>query len=192
MNTTISPLFPTPITLVNDFISESERVVLLKKVLKIRHQHHSALIGDAFSSFDYGEIIKECVGESLINKINKQISTYSDLMGYGKREDIKLKSIWSNIQKKGSQLKRHRHPNSKITGALYLNINSNSSSIYFYNPNPYIYFDSYEKYNDYNCQYYKIIPLNSQLILFPSWLEHGSEEEKNNSESRVVISFNAI
>ena len=46
-----------------------------------------------------------------------------------------------------------------------------------------------ENVTEYSSQNVKFMPTVGDLILFPSWLEHGSDK-KNQSKERIVLSFN--
>jgi len=184
----ISTLFSVPVLTFHNFISESDRIDILEKVLKKPHQRHGALIGDAKST--HGNLNDNLeIDSSIISKINQQVGSFSQFIGY--RPNLSIVNIWSNIQKKGSQLISHQHAESKVSGALYINVDSKSSNLYFHNPNPYVKYSVYEEVSEFNCPIYSFTPVNGMLILFPSWLEHSSNYEKNMTDNRVVISFNA-
>jgi uncharacterized protein (TIGR02466 family) len=84
------------------------------------------------------------------------------------------------------------HANSILSGSLYINVDNESSKLYFDNPNQFIkYFEyNYQELTDYNFEYFYITPKVGDLVIFPSWLTHGSNGEQNNTENRTVISFN--
>lgn len=187
-NPVISALFSVPVLTFHNFISESERIDILGNILKSPHQRHGALLGDAKSTHGNSNDRLD-IDPSIISKIDQQVIAFSQLIGYG--TNLSIVDIWSNIQKKGSQLIAHQHPESKVSGALYINVDSKSSNLYFHNPNPYVKYGMYEEESQFNFSLYKFTPVNGMLILFPSWLEHSSNYEKNMTDKRVVISFNA-
>ena len=47
-----------------------------------------------------------------------------------------------------------------------------------------------ENRNHYNYEWYKIEVKNCQLVLFPSWLKHGKNDDINQMDDRMVVSFN--
>ena len=95
-----------------------------------------------------------------------------------------------NIQHKDSILKEHCHPQSLVSGALYINVDENQK-IYFHNPNPYVYSSPKEKITPYNMEHQFIKVNKGDLLLFPSWLRHGKDDHVNTMDDRIVISFNA-
>ena len=185
MNYEIFSLFPIPVLRVKNFITEDERFDLLKRIDCIKHEEHPTLIGDTVSSHNIKNNLLE---NSLVDKLQDPLDYYCKVNGLAK---VKITNSWSNIQNKNSRLLDHRHPESKISGALYINVSMNSSNLYFLNPNPFNEFVDYIEETEYNFSYVRIEPENCQLILFPSWLKHGSHEETNNMDNRIVVSFNA-
>ena len=81
---------------------------------------------------------------------------------YGVRK-LKIDNSWVNIQNKNSVLKKHSHPDSIV---------------------------DFKKETEFNSENYFFKPQTGDLILFPSWLMHSSD--KNNSSSRIALSFNTI
>ena len=182
-------LFPTPIASFPNFITEKERVELFENVKKINHYKHGFLEGNSFSTHsDSVRMEVFCQGNNLNNIIRKRLQNSVDeyIKEYGIRS-CKITNIWSNIQHSGSILKEHSHPNSVISGALYINAND---LIWFHNPNPYVYYTLSNSNNYYHCEWYNIPVQSCQLILFPSWLKHGKNDAPCNMDDRMVISFN--
>ena len=182
-NFEIVPLFSTPLFVINDFITEEERVKIYHSIKEIDHLPHSAIIGDGTSSHAY-EVV-DFLGEEIKERIQSALDEYSS--GYGcYKTEIDL--IWSNIQMKGSSLKEHIHVNSLLSGALYINAND---GLVFHNPNPHVYTTPMDKYTDFNSEYTRFPVKNCQLLIFPSWLKHGKNDLINEMDDRVVVSFNA-
>lgn len=134
------------------------------------------------------ENVSDC--KDLDVKIQNTLDDYADEFGMF---TVRLSNSWFNIQQPGSVLRQHIHPHSIISGALYISANLNSSKIYFENPNRTVhYFSNFNKPTEYNFEYFNFQPEAGSLILFPSWLFHGSNNTKNFSDNRIVISFNTI
>jgi len=194
MNKQLYGVFPVPVLTVKDFITEEERVTLLKEISSIDHSNHNALDGNASSTHSFDSKIihrlafKLDMLKDFKERLNNELNEFAKIYGLGK---VELENSWSNKQGKGSSLRRHCHPNSKISGALYINVDQDSSKLVFFNTNPYVKYEDYEELTEFNWTTFYIQPVNCELVLFPSWLEHGSNEEVNNSEERVVISFNS-
>ena len=138
--------------------------------------------------------------EPLCNIINEHVTAYCE-EGIGVRKELlHLSCMWSNVQLNGCYHPVHDHPNSFISGVLYLQVpedceDGEKGEIFFVDPRV--------QKRMYNPEYFKrtemsergiwIKPKSGTIILFPSWLEHGTEyffskEEKN----RISLSFNYI
>lgn len=186
MYKSILNLFPVPVFTVDNFITDSERTNLLLEVKKQDHQKHSAFTKSSFSTHKPGvNFLKET---NLLQRTTNLLNEFAS--SYGLNE-LHITTSWSNIQNCGSELIDHMHPNSKISGCIYLNVDENSSKIYFHNPNPYVIFEDFTGESPYNHHYYWLQPKNNQLIMFPSWLKHGSNKEENKTKGRVSIAFNS-
>jgi uncharacterized protein (TIGR02466 family) len=178
-------LFTVQIKICESFLNESEINSLLLNIKKNKHGNHTALEGKAVSSHNINtNILNE---ENIKNKLHNIINEYSNVLGV---DEQTLDNSWTNIQSKNSILKKHSHGLSPISGAIYLKVDELSSNIYFYNPNPYIHNMSIKSYNTNNYHYVFFKPKIGDLFIFPGWLHHGSDYEKNNSEERIVLSFN--
>ena len=181
----ILPLFPTGVGQVPNFISEDERLKIFESIKTIPHHPHLSIVGEGYSTH------KKCpdfLDRDIKLRLNFAVNEYSGRYGF---PPLKVSNIWSNIQNSGSRLNEHTHPDSIISGALYINVDE-SCKLYFHNPNPYIFFTSKTKYTEYNYEHYDMYVENCQLILFPSWLKHGKYSEVNQMDQRIVVSFNAI
>ena len=189
MNTTtrceIIPLFPTPLFVINDFITEEERVKIYQSIKKVDSLPHTSMSGNATSShYSEGEEV-DFLDEEIKERIQNALDEYSN--GYG-CSNTQIDLIWFNIQMKGSALKEHIHVNSLLSGALYINAND---GLVFHNPNPYVYTTPTNKVTDFNTEYSMIPVKNCQLLIFPSWLKHGKNDITTEMDDRIVVSFNA-
>lgn len=185
--------FPVLIRKIENFIDNDYIDTIVSSLSKLDYNLHSTFVGEAISTHDVptNNFILDNF-EDLKEKIIKQVGDYSQVIGMDSSKLILLNS-WINLQSKGSRLLFHIHPRSIISGVLFLKIDNDSSHLAFKNPNPFSlyanYFNNFKESNKYNYQYCILTPKISDLVLFPSWLEHGSHIE-NNSAERIVLSFN--
>ena len=182
VNCEIVPLFPTPLFVISDFITEEERVKIYNSIKKVEHLPHQSISGNGTSSH---KVNVDFLDREIKERIQNALDEYSD--GYG-CYNTKIDVIWSNIQMKGSLLREHTHANSLLTGALYINAND---GLFLHNPNPYVYYTPKNKYTAFNNEYIRFPVKNCQLLIFPSWLKHGKNDLINEMDDRVVVSFNA-
>ena len=200
MTTHSLPLFPTLVRVVEGFLlaEQCNNIVSFLRNKKYRMSSHIALSGDAVSShdlskpvFELNEISKHVQGCSdLKDKIQQVINDYSDEAGLPINN---LGNSWVNFQSKGSVLKEHAHGMSFVSGALFLQTDSQSSKLFFSNPNPHVAgIDRKNSERQYMWDWFCVDPVIGNLVVFPSWLKHSSNHTQNNSEERVVLSFNSI
>jgi len=177
-------LFPTLLQYTNNFLNLIECKEIIKSISKRKLHEHLCLSGKARSTHKVNSSI---ITKTLREKLNIKIKEYQ--IDYGVNE-LKIDNSWVNIQNKNSILKKHSHPDSIISGVVYLKTDEKSSKIYFHNFNPYRTFVDFKKDTEFNSENYFFKPQTGDLILFPSWLMHSSD--KNKSSSRIVLSFNTI
>jgi uncharacterized protein (TIGR02466 family) len=185
-------VFPTPITVIPNFLDEEGRNNLISYAKNnISFVDHPTLSDGSKSSFYTHKSVLSSY-KDLEKKIELEIIKVAKRMGL---PDVVLANSWINIQTKNTILKKHNHlvvgHDSLISGVIYLKVDEDSSKLCFFNPNPYISVLPYENQNKFNYQWFCIQPKNGDLILFPSWLNHGSGD-LNKSKERIVLSFNGI
>jgi hypothetical protein len=192
-------LFPTLIIQKKDFLSKEQAINIFDYLLSKKEiqQPHNA-IANGVSSFLSGD----CILQNISKEIDSCNNLYSDVMfavrNYGQQTGIQSKNAmgtvidnsWFNIQNTNGMLAKHTHPMSIISGGLYINIDKNSSPLCFFNPVNLLECMPSQGFTEYNCQFYKIMPEIGDLILFPSFLAHGSGNDMNQTDNRTVISFN--
>tara|TARA_B100000131_G_scaffold117561_1_gene114374 strand:+ start:75 stop:629 length:555 start_codon:yes stop_codon:yes gene_type:complete len=179
-------LFPVPVEYIPNAVTELEIFYLMKKVKEIKHLHHQSIKGNGFSTHNPHETYP-LLSQDIQIKLQNYVDEYNNKVG---NVPSLITYTWSNIQHKDSILKEHCHPQSLVSGALYINVDD-KQKIYFHNPNPYVYSSPKEKITPYNMEHQFIKVNKGDLLLFPSWLRHGKDDEVNNMNDRIVISFNA-
>lgn len=186
-------IFPSLVYVVTGVLNETQRKDIISYARTLDDRSHGCIPENGISNHDINYSFLDGVADNVLSckfikeQILERVNSYCDDIGY---THCRLSNSWINFQYKDSVLMKHTHPESRVSGALYLNADDQSSKIYFYNPNPYIYFSSVTTRNEYNYEYKWFKPVSGDMILFPSWLSHGSNGEKNQTEERVVISFN--
>jgi uncharacterized protein (TIGR02466 family) len=182
-------VFPTLIQYTNNLLRETECNEIIKNLPNNKFSNHLCIKGNGKSTHGVNSNILSGMSKDILKKINIKIEEYS--IDYGVRK-LKIDNSWINVQNKNSILTKHSHPDSIISGVLYLKVDSKSSKLYFYNPNVYRNFVNFIKQTEYSNDSYFFTPQIGDLILFPSWLMHGSDNKKNNSTERIALSFNTL
>jgi len=90
----------------------------------------------------------------------------------------RISQSWCTIQGPGSKLKYHKHPDSVISGIIYLKVDDDSSKLVFQNP------------TSMEGETKEITPTKGLMLMWPSFLMHGSGTTINKSEERIILGFN--
>tara|TARA_E500000331_G_scaffold100955_1_gene97831 strand:+ start:547 stop:1131 length:585 start_codon:yes stop_codon:yes gene_type:complete len=183
-------LFPTLVVSFPNVITEEERVEIFNKLKTKDINPHPTILGNGRSS--YNSSIFSILDElGLEDRITEYLIEYNKVLRAG--YNIKLSQSWFNVQNHDSALDKHMHPNSICSGALYINVDTDSTPLCFVNHNTQTRFIHHgivgEEPSKYNAEYHRMPVNNCDLIIFPSWLEHGSGG-MNKTHNRTVISFN--
>ena len=179
-------LFSTLVLYFPEFINSKEcnKIFKLLKTKKL-YEHPSVIKGKSTHHSNTGILSEISID------LNKPLQEYSDQSRI--KIANKINHSWFNIQDKESVLKEHIHPNSILSGGLFINVGKKASKLYFQNPNPFVYYtNTKEPLNNYSYEWYSFNPKRGDLIIFPSWLKHGSNQHRNLYSNRAVISFNAV
>jgi len=133
--------------------------------------------------------------QELFFEIRKNLHLLKTDIGMKDNVELDIDNIWININEKGSSNQLHSHPHSLFSGVYYVKcIPNESGNITFRSPivtHEYHLDDSLFKNNSMliahtRCFYW---PIESKIILFPSWLFHYVTPNLGN-ELRISISFN--
>lgn len=194
MNVEVRNLFPTPVLRVSDFISQKQCSDIVS-FFKEKGFKHDTILGNGVSTYTtssnaLSEITNKINGcQNIAKSLNETVSNYVRVLGIG---DIKVTNSWVNFQNKDSVLTEHAHPSSVISGALFLKSDADSNCLFFRNCNPFWNMTKFDPNNstEFSYEHFWFAPVEGSLVLFPSWLLHGSNSEKNGSDQRVVFSFN--
>ena len=111
---------------------------------------------------------------------------------------MEITQSWANTAEKGDVMWSHTHPNSFMSGILYLT-NSNASTIFSMDNIWINYFNNEShtiklKYADHDgtLVHHKQKTVEGDLIIFPSNLVHTVDEHSIDDYDRYTISFNSF
>lgn len=134
--------------------------------------------------------------QSLVKLIDNEITLFFDEALGLDRKSVHMTAMWANIQVDKCRHHVHQHPNSFYSGVLYLRVptgNIEAGDIFFVDPRPSknMWTTDYTKDHGLSHRSRRYTPETGLLLLFPSWLEHGTEMFNcNSAEYRVSLSFN--
>lgn len=181
-------LFPTAVMEVENFLESHETAEIHEYLMLLgKTSQHGAILNDGTSSHGGDTNIIESV--NLADRVQTALNFYTNVDG---RKRLKATDSWYSIQNEGSVLKQHTHSSSIASAVIYINTPQGSNKLYFNNPNPLVeYTNERVVYsNEYNYEWYSFNAVAGTMIIFPSWLSHGSYYHENQSENRTIISVN--
>jgi uncharacterized protein (TIGR02466 family) len=180
-------LFGVPIYVNNIKIKEKEKDFL------INTNYERLKINNGCISVD-----KYILNDKKISNLKKNILNVLNNYLY---DELKIKKIikfqllnsWCMKHKKNDYSHEHNHPNSFISGILYLKTNEKSGSLIFKKNHNNLFSKTinieFDEFNIVNSDYWSIIPKEGDIVLFPSHLHHYVTEN-NNDEDRYCCAFN--
>lgn len=97
---------------------------------------------------------------------------------------------WWTVYKPGAYIPRHSHSNSMVSGAYYFRQPTLAGPITFFNPiAPLINHLFDEDLIFQTAKTMDIEPKTGTLLMFPGWLEHETEKNKD-TDDKIIVSYN--
>lgn len=184
MNKEIISLFPTPVGIYQLDIDLDN---IYKKLDKFKTGPHG-LLDDSKSSYDQDvSILYDEDFHELHGIIQTCLDDYTNTV---QLQPLVVTGSWYNEMERGCKVNLHRHEGSVISGAFYVNV-SNAVPLRFKSPlQPYKMNDLHVRTDsEFSSPGVQFPPESGNLMLFPSWLEHETDNEEGR---RCVISFNTL
>lgn len=124
--------------------------------------------------------------------VNQCIQEYLHAV-YSPANDIELyvTQSWANVTKTGQYHHKHKHPNSFISGVIYLHAEKNVDRITFFKDNQSQFRLKTDNWNFYNSESWYFPVETGKLVIFPSTLEHMVTTTMS-QEDRISIAFNTF
>jgi len=135
--------------------------------------------------------------ESLCNMVNTECLKYFSDIVFLDATKLAMSSMWANIHDNTSNHVRHNHPNSYMSGVLYLNVpdDVDPGMLVFTDPRQSNLMFRPDFTAPSHLSHGKKVfkPKRGRMFLFPSWLMHGVDSFKTNSgQKRICVSFNYV
>jgi len=126
----------------------------------------------------------------------QQIKLYVEQVICPKEElDFYITQSWLNITKPGEFHHSHSHQNSIISGVFYISTEEDDT-ITFSDPATKTKSGIIQippiKWNQWNSETWAFPSIKNELLLFPSWLTHRVDANKNATTNRISLSFNTF
>tara|TARA_R110000803_G_scaffold78047_1_gene143041 strand:- start:41 stop:649 length:609 start_codon:yes stop_codon:yes gene_type:complete len=110
-------------------------------------------------------------------------------------QEFYIINSWAAQSAPGERHGSHFHPNSIVSGVLYLQCEKDAGDIIFRHKSSlrkdFNFAYTYQDYNIFNSDTWKYTVNTGDILIFPGWVEHSVEENKS-SKDRIVLGFNAF
>jgi uncharacterized protein (TIGR02466 family) len=187
MNYSIVPLFSVPILYQIDSgrrLTASELAIL--DSLGIRESENKLSDNTHILELPGLENLKDFC-QSCIDVYSKDLCKVSD--------SFYITNSWTTMNTTGVGHRRHTHPNSIISGVFYFDADEKTAPATFHCKSP-IFKDHafdyhYTDHTVFNSSNWSFPVKTGSVIVFPSWVEHGSLPNEVSS-SRRLIGFNSF
>lgn len=181
----ITGLFPTALG-----IFELGRSFTGKEIKFIKNQEMHRNIGNKVS--DCRDMLDAKELKNIKTFVDKSIQHYFQNI-YAPKQNTKLRitQSWCNYTEPGQHHHRHAHPNSFISGVLYIQANPDIDRINFYRSGWQQLRTPPGEFNPYNSDSWWMEAGAGTLFLFPSSLEHMVEPVQGD-QTRISLSFNTF
>lgn len=141
---------------------------------------------------DTQEVLNDPAYEKLLAGISAGVTEYFyGIIGARQDVNIYITESWFNKTDPGQSHHRHWHPNSILSGVVYLQTEGDTGRIKFITSQ----FDTIEynivEPNIYNSRSWSVTPEAGSMIIFPSNVEHMVEEYRG-SVPRISLAFNTF
>ncbi len=104
---------------------------------------------------------------------------------------LQITQSWFTLTRKGESHHSHTHPNSVVSGALYINV-ANTDGINFFRNEDNLWYELIARENNYYNSYMVHVATKAgDLVLFPSNVSHGVSQVTEEVE-RISLSFNTF
>ncbi len=177
-------IFPKPVakfSLGRDFTTE--------EIAFVDSQPTHTNVGNTTSDDRY--VLRHDTMKSLMEFTDSCVAHYLKSVFTPKHEvKLRVTQSWLNYSKEGQYHHKHAHPNSFVSGVLYMKALKNKDKIHFYQEEYHQIKLPTDSWNLYNSESWWFEVNTGDLILFPSNLTHSVEPVVG--EERVSLAFNTF
>jgi uncharacterized protein (TIGR02466 family) len=186
-------LFPTPL-IVGEVEDDSLCQDLQEQILKLRDNKEGYFEAGNFVTDDQLHVPGrgfEVFSELVLN----ETKNFLDFLKV-KRDNHYISGMWANVTNPNHRHPVHIHPNSLVSGILYIKTPENCGKTAFTDPRPAarVLEPSYEEMFEFNSGLMRYPPKRGTMLMWPSWLTHGVDRGfcVDENDERITIAFNVM
>tara|TARA_R110000787_G_C13381008_1_gene441809 strand:+ start:708 stop:1322 length:615 start_codon:yes stop_codon:yes gene_type:complete len=183
----IAGIFPTPV-----YLSKLNRKFTKKElslINKCKVDSHNN-VGNVGSNENY--ILNHDIFNNLKKEIDLKVKDYfKKVICITDEVTPYITQSWLNFTETNQFHHKHEHPNSLVSGVLYINCDKEFDKIKFFNNEYKIIKPEVKEWNLWNSESWWFPVKTGDLILFPSSLTH-TVEAKEGTNTRISLAFNTF
>ena len=183
----INTLFPTPLVFAKlpRKFSEEEVAFIQKCALNITKNTGNTTSIDRY-------VLDEPVMANIKSFLQFYINYFmSNIEAPYNPVEAYITQSWLNYTQPGEFHHKHEHPNSYLSGVLYINADPDKDKIYFYKSGYKRINLPTEQFNQFNSESWWFNVGTCDLVIFPSYLTHMVEQTES-KDTRISLSFNTF
>lgn len=187
MQSTIHGLFPTPIyitKLPRQFSNKENKFIEKSKLDTYKNEGNLTSNDDYILNSKTFISLKKELDEIVKDYFNKVISPSNNIKPY-------ITQSWLNYTEQTQYHHTHAHPNSLVSGVLYINADKDNDKIKFFKTVYQMIKPEIKEYNLYNSETWWFPVKTLDVVLFPSSLTHRVEV-KQGTNTRISLAFNTF
>jgi uncharacterized protein (TIGR02466 family) len=183
----IHGLFPTPI-----FFSSLEREFTSLELEFVDQNKKNSYNNEGNITSNNNYVLNEIPFLNLKNELDLKVKEYFDkIICPSNKITPYITHSWLNYTDKNQYHHKHLHPNSLVSGVLYINSDKKFDKIKFFKENYQPIKFEVKEYNLFNSQSWWFSVKTGDIVLFPSSLTH-MVETKEGDNTRVSLAFNVF
>jgi uncharacterized protein (TIGR02466 family) len=183
----IHGLFPTPVLMTN-----IDRRFTDEEVIFFTEQSRNTVTNEgnvtSKDNYVFKQDVMKTLHEDVLNSVKLYMSnvlnTTDDVVPY-------ITQSWLNYTKPGQFHHKHEHPNSFLSGVLYINADPKKDKIHFYNNRYRQIKPQLKDWNWWNSDSWWFEVKTGGLVIFPSNLTHMVEQTQS-EDTRISLAFNTF
>lgn len=181
----LAALFPTAVGMfqLDREFTKSELEFIDKLEKRPNMGNHTSVDNYIFNNKKLNKLHKFCL-ESVGEYIQNVVCPKYDI-------ELYITQSWLNYTDSNQYHHKHAHPNSFISGVLYISADETCDKIHFYNEHYKQISVPTDNYNHFNSTSWWLSVKSGSLLIFPSNLTH-SVEHVQSTKTRISLSFNTF
>jgi len=188
LNPVIHGIFPTPLIFTNierEFTKEELEFFDEQSKTTYKNEGNITSLDNYLMRHDPMTTIKQEITSALQMYLDNIIKPKDDVKPY-------ITQSWLNYTAENQHHHKHAHPNSFLSGVLYVNADPEKDKITFFNDSMYKQIKLFPKeWNLYNAESWYFTVKPGDIVVFPSSLVHMVEQKAGNN-IRTSLAFNSF